>query len=213
MPYQVQQMIEDKGMPVCVFRNDPVTKALSLMIEHDYSQLPVIKKEHDFDIPEGMITYEGILRGVRNFNAKIEDLKVRDVMSAAPVYSLEDDLFDIFDKLKETNAVLVVYFHRTQRCVSCTYAEDRTVYTLETHFKDELDSGKIIFQSVDVQDGNNADIIEKYQAYTSQLFINTIIDNQDNIQHVEEIWAVIGDDEAFTELIINKITAALEGIQ
>ena len=94
-------------MPVCVFRNDPVTKALALMIEHDYSQLPVIKKEHDFDVPEGMITHEGILRGIRNFNAKIEELKVRDVMIDAPVYSLEDDLFDILDQLKDTNAVLV----------------------------------------------------------------------------------------------------------
>jgi CBS domain-containing protein len=107
MPYQVQQLIEGKGMPVCVTKDDTVTKALSLMIEHDFSQLPVVKKENNFDLPEGMITYEGILRGIRNFKAKIEDLKVRDVMVDAPGYSLEDDLFDILDRLKVTNAVLV----------------------------------------------------------------------------------------------------------
>ena len=112
MPYQVQQIIEGKGTPVCVTKDEPVSKALSLMIEHDFSQLPVISKQTnlanvEIDAPEGMITYEGILRGVRNFKARIEDLKVRDVMVSAPVYSADDDLFDILDLMKDTNAVLV----------------------------------------------------------------------------------------------------------
>lgn len=107
MPYQVQQIIEGKGMPMCVSKDDAVTVALALMVEHDFSQLPVIKKVDDFDVPEGMITHEGILRGIRNFKAKIDDLRVRDVMINAPTYSLEDDLFDILDRLKETNAVLI----------------------------------------------------------------------------------------------------------
>jgi CBS domain-containing protein len=108
MPYQVQQLLEGKGFPICVVRDDTVSKALSLMIEHDFSQLPVIKSVDDFDIPDGLITYEGILRGIRNFQAKIEVLKVRDVMDAAPIYRVEDDLFDILERLKNTNAVLVV---------------------------------------------------------------------------------------------------------
>jgi len=107
MPYQVQQLIQGRGFPVCVKKDDAVSKALSLMIEYDFSQLPVIKNEGNYNIPEGMITYEGILRGIRNFKANIEELKVRDVMVAAPIYDLEDDLFDILDRLKDTNAVLV----------------------------------------------------------------------------------------------------------
>ncbi|HLO28289.1 MAG TPA: DUF4268 domain-containing protein [Anaerolineales bacterium] len=108
MPYQVQQIIEGKGIPVCVTRDDSVSNALTLMIEHDFSQLPVTKKEDIFDVPEGMITYEGILRGVRNFNAQIDDLKVRDVMVTAPIHRIEDDMFDILDRLKDTNAVLII---------------------------------------------------------------------------------------------------------
>lgn len=112
MPYQVQQILEGKSAPVCVSKDDTVAKALTLMIEHDFSQLPVITRKDEpysppIDTPEGMITYEGILRGIRNFKATIDDLKVRDVMMSAPVYSAEDDLFDILDRLKETNAVLV----------------------------------------------------------------------------------------------------------
>ena len=112
MPYQVQQMIEGKGAPICVSKQDSVSKALSLMIEHDYSQLPVVQKQEKakdmvIDTPEGMITNESILRGIRNFKAEIEDLKVRDVMVAASAYSFDDDLFDILDRLKNSNAVLI----------------------------------------------------------------------------------------------------------
>src|SRR5687768_16954844 len=108
MPYQVQQIIQGRGLPVCVSKDDAVSKALTLMIEHDFSQLPIVKLfDDDLEVPEGMITYEGVLRGIRNFKAKIDDLKVRDVMVTAPVYSLEDDLFDILDRLKDTNAVLI----------------------------------------------------------------------------------------------------------
>src|SRR5258706_12374153 len=108
MPYEIGQIIEGKGTPICVSIDDTVSKALSLMIEYDYSQLPVMKTIDGMEIPDAMITYEGILRGIRNFDAKIADLKVRDVMIVPPFYSVEDDLFDILDRLKDTNAVLVV---------------------------------------------------------------------------------------------------------
>ena len=107
MPYQVEQLLEGKGALITVSKEDTVTYALSLMIEHDFSQLPVISKHEDYEVAEGMITYEGILRGVRNFKLNIEELKVRDVMGGISVYSGDDDLFDILNRLKETNAVLI----------------------------------------------------------------------------------------------------------
>ena len=110
-----------------------------------------------------------------------------------------------------TDRVEVVYFHRTQQCYSCRYAEEETRYTVETYFRDALVSGKLTFQSIDVQDDANADIIEKYGAYTSSLFINTIKDGTDHIEQVTDIWLVIGDDEAFVEIVKSKIEESLKG--
>lgn len=108
MPYQVQQILEDKSLPVWVTKTDPVTKALALMIEHDYSQLPVVDNAQGTNYPIGkMITYEGILRGMRNFKVAIDSLRVMDVMTNAPIFSTEDDLFDIMDRLKAAAAVLI----------------------------------------------------------------------------------------------------------
>lgn len=110
-----------------------------------------------------------------------------------------------------TDRVDVVYFHRAQRCHSCTYAEEQTIYTLETYFSEELTSGIVTFQSVNVQDDANAALIDKYGAYTSQLFINTVQGDTESIEEVIEFWQFIEDDEGFSSLIITKITEALEG--
>jgi len=105
----------------------------------------------------------------------------------------------------------VVYFHRQQRCHSCIWAEEHIRYTLETYFEEELSSGKLAFKSVDVQDASNTAIIEKFGAYTSQLFINAVTGDTKHIEHVSEIWQLIGNDEAFCQVIKTKIEKALEG--
>ncbi|GAI09514.1 unnamed protein product [marine sediment metagenome] len=84
--------------------------------------------------------------------------------------------------------VEVVYFHRAQRCNSCIYAEAGIHYTVETYFKDELASGKVIFKAVNIGDKENATIVKKYGAFTSSLFINTIREGTDHIEEVTDIW-------------------------
>ena len=106
----------------------------------------------------------------------------------------------------------VVYFHRTQRCHTCLYAEEKTLYTLETYFADELASGKVTFQSVNVQDEANADIVKKYNSASYlTLCINTVKDGTDHIEVITDIWLVIGDDEAFVEIVKNKVEQSLTG--
>lgn len=109
------------------------------------------------------------------------------------------------------DSVEVVYFHTTRRCYSCQYAEAGTSYAVETYFNDELTSGKLTFQSVDVQDSSNASIVAKYGAYTSSLFINTIRNGTDHIEQVTDIWYVLGNDEAFVETVKNRIEKSLNG--
>jgi hypothetical protein len=106
----------------------------------------------------------------------------------------------------------VVYFHRTQRCHTCLYAEEATRYTIETYFADELASGKVTFQSVNVEDEANADIVEKYNnASYLTLCINTVRDGTDHIEVVTDIWLVIGNDEAFVEIVKSKVEESLTG--
>ena len=107
--------------------------------------------------------------------------------------------------------VEVVYFHRTQRCTGCIYAEAGISYTVETYFADELASGKVTFEVFNVEDKENATIVKKYGAFTSSLFINTIRDGTDHIEEVMDIWFLLDNDEAFVEVVKSKIEKSLKG--
>ena len=107
--------------------------------------------------------------------------------------------------------VEVVYFHRTQRCYSCRYMEAAANYTVQTHFKDELASGKLTFQVFNVEDEANAAIVEKYQSSYLSLYVNTVKDGADHIELVADLYPLIGNDEAFAETLKSKIEKSLTG--
>ena len=106
----------------------------------------------------------------------------------------------------------VVYFYRTPRCYVCNYAEEMTRLAIETYFEDELASGKVTFEAVEIGPKENAAVVEKYGAFTSSLFINTVRDGAANIEPVMDIWFVLGDDEAFAEVIKSKIETSLKEV-
>ena len=55
MPFPVKHLIENQPNIVTVKKDHTVLDAFQLMIDHDFSQLPVVD---DDGFPIGMITYE-----------------------------------------------------------------------------------------------------------------------------------------------------------
>jgi len=113
--------------------------------------------------------------------------------------------------LAPAERVEVVYFHRAQRCSGCLYAETGVRYTLETYFKDKLSNGQVTLETFSLEDKENAAVIDKYAAFTSSLFINTIVDSTDHIEEVKDIWLLLGNDEEFVNLVKGRIEESLEG--
>ena len=107
--------------------------------------------------------------------------------------------------------VELIYFHRAQRCASCIYAEDGVRYTLEKYFEEEVANGIISFEVYNLGEEENTALIEEYGAYTSSLFINVISGDTNNIEEVNEIWLVVGDNDAFVETVKNRIEETLMG--
>jgi len=123
MPYTVQNLIEGRSDPVCVNPEDKVRKALSLMIEFDYSQLPVIDTRNR---PIGMVTHESINRAISNFGASIDELYVSDAIEKAATFRPEQDLFELLDRLRDTNANLIV--DGEQKLIGIVTSYDSTEY-------------------------------------------------------------------------------------
>ncbi len=68
--------------------------------------------------------------------------------------------------------VLEVYYtHSTNRCAGCTAIENQTIETLNSDFKAEIESGKIKFTAVNIDEAANKDFVEQYEVWGSSLFI------------------------------------------
>lgn len=109
----------------------------------------------------------------------------------------------------------VVYFHRPRRCVTCLCFEERLRHVVRTYFQDEVDSGKLTLEVLNLGDKENAATVNKYGAFGPQLFINTVRDGADHIRNIEEIWSwgCRSDKEGFDHAVKNLIEQSLEEVQ
>jgi hypothetical protein len=109
----------------------------------------------------------------------------------------------------------VVYFHRPQRCPTCLCFEERIRYVVNKYFQNEIDSGKMTFGVYDIGDSQNDDIVKKYSAISSQLFINTVKNGMDNIKDIQDIWSwnCRTDKAGFDLKVKNVIDQSLKDIE
>ena len=123
MPFTVQQLIQGHQEPVTVSLQDKAQKALELMIENDFSQLPVIDENEK---PLGIVTSDSILRALNNFGVSLPELQVSHAIVKVDRYSPDEDLFDLLDDLKNSYTVLIVNNDGTLNGIVTSY--DTTEY-------------------------------------------------------------------------------------
>lgn len=105
--------------------------------------------------------------------------------------------------------VEVAYFHSSARCYSCVALEEYAEKVIKNNFQDELTSGVLTFTAYNVEHEENKEIIEKYQARTSSLFINAIYNGEDHIKEDVASWRYISDENKFNNYFIKEINSYL----
>ena len=73
--------------------------------------------------------------------------------------------------LSKIEKIEVFHFHATQQCYSCKTVGNYAKETIKTHFADELKSGKIIFEHINIDLPQNKETVLKYGATGSSLWI------------------------------------------
>jgi len=103
----------------------------------------------------------------------------------------------------------VYYFHRTQRCYSCLTIGKYIKETIEDNFTDEIQNRTIDFQEINVELSENKEVAKKFEASGSALFINAVINNQDNISQDTNVWRLVADENQFKSYLKNKLDSLL----
>ncbi|MBU0476614.1 hypothetical protein KKB68_01220 [Patescibacteria group bacterium] len=99
----------------------------------------------------------------------------------------------------------VLHFHATNQCWSCITVGEYALKTIKEKFPEEYKNSAIVFRDINGELPENKDIVMKYQARGSSLFVNAITDNQDNIEEDIKVWRLIANETQFIDYFENKL--------
>jgi len=103
----------------------------------------------------------------------------------------------------------VVHFHATQQCWSCKTVGEYALKTIKDKFPEEYKNGTIVFKDINGELPENRDLVIKYQASGSSLFINAIVNGQDKIEEDVTVWRLISNESQFVNYFENKLKTLL----
>lgn len=109
----------------------------------------------------------------------------------------------------EADKIVVVHFFATQQCWSCVELGRLTELTLQKRFPEEYESGKIEYLDINVDLKENSEVVNKYRARGSSLFINYIYNGEDNIEEDVQVWRYLGSEVQFRKYLGDKLEAYL----
>jgi hypothetical protein len=110
-----------------------------------------------------------------------------------------------------TSKIEVIDFHSTHRCTTCNAIEANTKYTLDTYFSSELKAEKITFLVINVDDEKNEKMAEKFEAYSTALYLNVIKNGKETKIDLTEFAFMNGNEkEVFSKELKAKIDTELQ---
>ena len=107
--------------------------------------------------------------------------------------------------------VEVYHFHGTHQCYSCIRLGELAEQTVNTYFKDELDSGRIVFGHVNGELPENYELVMKYGTTSSSLWIGAYIDGEFYKEEDTRVWYKISDEQDFLSYLKGVLEKRLAG--
>jgi len=103
----------------------------------------------------------------------------------------------------------VLHFHATQQCWSCITVGEYALKTIKERFPEEYEKGIIVFKDINGELLENREIVNKFKASGSSLFINAIKDGLDHIEEDVTVWRLISNEVQFNNYFEAKLRTIL----
>lgn len=119
-------------------------------------------------------------------------------MTAVPVFSADKADAPKPDVTPMSHYISATYFYTTARCPTCHKIEQLSSLAVTSNFEDELKTGKVIWQAINVDEPENKHYNTDYQLYTKSLIISEVKDGKEvRWKNLEKIWTFVRDEEKF----------------
>lgn len=110
-----------------------------------------------------------------------------------------------------SDRVLVMYFHRTQRCPTCLKMGGYSEEAVKAGFPEQIQQGIVAFHYVNFEDPRNAALARGYNILGPTLIVAKVSNNRVlRYANLTEIWTKVRDKEAFLKYVRDQVTAMLQ---
>jgi hypothetical protein len=104
--------------------------------------------------------------------------------------------------------VVVYYFHRTQRCPTCNKIEELAAGVVKSKFAGALESGKLVWSVVNIEEPGNAHFETDYSLITQSLIVADFRDPKNNHwKNLDQIWELVWTEPEFNEYVATEIAS------
>ena len=109
------------------------------------------------------------------------------------------------------NHVDVYYFLTDYRCASCHKIENFTKEAINDNFKDDLNSGKLTYQSINIDKNENKHFINKYQLFTKSVVLSLKQGGKETkSKNLSKVWEYLGNEAKFKNYITSETSSFLK---
>ncbi len=156
-------------------------------------------------LPVAVVVALIFLWGANSTTGSQDDKKPSD-LAASAISETEDS-----DTTTTAPEVISYYFHTTYRCASCKKIEVYSREAIERGFAEELESGDLKFESINIDRAENRHFIKDYRLYTKSLVICNMKDGkQVEWKNLARVWQLIRNKNEFFNYVQDEINAYLK---
>ena len=105
----------------------------------------------------------------------------------------------------------IYHFHGTNQCYSCVTVGNYAEATVNTYFADELKSGKIVFAHINGEFPENRELVMKYGATGSSLWLGTHKGINFKSEQNINVWYKINNKQDYMNYLKGIIEQKLAG--
>jgi hypothetical protein len=114
----------------------------------------------------------------------------------------------------ESDALFVYYFHSNTRCPTCRDIESQAHDAVHTDFVAELNSGRVVWKTLNYEQGANAELAKKFDIMSPIVILAKMQAGEiAQWKSLDEVWGLVGNKPAYAAFMrdqINKMLAASE---
>ncbi len=118
------------------------------------------------------------------------------------------------EKEADGTQYIVYYMTTSARCASCYKIENWTKGAVNKYFADEIKSGEMKFEMVNIEEPEHEHYIEHYDLFTKSVIVSKEVDGKEvSWKNLARVWKLLRDQNKFMSYVRDEIKAFKSGAE